>query len=92
MISDDPTIVALGAAREAAWRAVMAVMPGAPPLLLDPRPALDTYTAALAACPIGSADLLPIRDELVRRLEKGLTLAGNDQVIDFRLDHMEVFL
>ena len=78
MISDDPTITALGAARDAARRAVDAGRPGG---LLDPRTAIDDYKAALADCPLDHEMLRAALRELATRLGKGLLLIPDDSAV-----------
>lgn len=78
MLSDDPTIAALGEARGRARTAVAAGRPGG---LLDPRAAIDDYKAALADCPLDQPTMERTREELVVRLVKGMAMAGTDVVV-----------
>lgn len=76
--NDEAVVTALGQARDLARSAVAGGRPGG---ILDPRTALDAYRAAIVDCRLGQDTLGLARDELAKRLDKGLTMPGNDPVI-----------
>lgn len=76
-ISDDPTIVALGTARQ---RVEQARAYGRAGGLFDLGTALGDYCEALRDCPLDAATLATAEADLTARLERGLAAAASPAV------------